>query len=973
MAVALKGTSHVAAPAPLLPAAKIRPPTIRALPRERLTDLLSALDGQRLLLVVAPAGSGKTTLLTQLAAAAERPAAWYWAESSDASASAFLEGLERSLSSAIPTLRIGWETADDVGVALETWPGPAPLLMIDDFQVLRGSPSETMLERVLLSAPALRVVIASRTLPNFNLSRLRVSGELGEIGPDELRFRSWEIESLFRDFYGDPLPAEDLALLTRRTEGWAAALQLFHLATRGKHPAQRRRTLARLSTRSKLMREYLVRNVIDELPQHLRGFMLRTCVLGKLSAPICDELLETTRSMQILDELRCRHLLTCVGDDEDEYRYQELLRSHMAAMLVEEVGGEAARSRYRAAGAILENAGALPEALHAFCGAEDWNAVRELLGREGQRLADSSSSWVDFVPSAISRNDPWLLLAAARQRRAAGEFRAALETYREAEQAFGAASASDACRHERLVLNTWLDPSSRPTSDWLGIVRQATMAQPAAVRRLVPPQLPLPERALAAGLAALLAGQLDDASKLLRDVTGWPDASPVLAVAARVANAAADLLSGDRDGVVEAEAAAEAAERLGLSWLARVSRALLALTGRADARVECASAHLAFEERLDSWGSALTVLFDGLGRMAAGDDGSVQLEAAADEFSRLGAAVLAAWARAALALTLARIGHADACPAASRAQAAAGALGVPGARALASCALAEADPVGREKYRRLANASLQEANGLALLGVRQRESVKARSRQKPSPSIVVRCFGEFRMTVYGRPLDLATVKPRVRQMLRLLALHAGRPIHREVLIEALWPEGDPEAANRCLHVAVSSLRRLFECQVGGGRSLISREGEAYRLALPADASVDLVEFDTALGEGRAARARGDTDRTIAAFRSAIDIHHAELLPEEGPAEWLVHERERRVAEACEAAEVLAELLLERGDAPGAAFVCERGLRIDRYRDKLWRLRIASHERAGDPATSLQARREYEHVLRDLGLPSRPSQ
>ena len=70
--------------------------------------------------------------------------------------------------------------------------------------------------------------------PGINLSRLRVADELLEVGTDDLRFRAWEVEQLFRDVYHDPVPPADLAVLARRTEGWAAGLQLFHLATRGR-------------------------------------------------------------------------------------------------------------------------------------------------------------------------------------------------------------------------------------------------------------------------------------------------------------------------------------------------------------------------------------------------------------------------------------------------------------------------------------------------------------------------------------------------------------------------------------------------------------------------------------------------------------------------------------------------------------------------------------------------------------------
>jgi DNA-binding SARP family transcriptional activator len=178
-----------------------------------------------------------------------------------------------------------------------------------------------------------------------------------------------------------------------------------------------------------------------------------------------------------------------------------------------------------------------------------------------------------------------------------------------------------------------------------------------------------------------------------------------------------------------------------------------------------------------------------------------------------------------------------------------------------------------------------------------------------------------------------------------------------------------ETAARCLHVAISSLRHALEPGlVRGGPSLIAREGEAYRLALPPDARVDLLDFERAIAEGRVSRERGNRDQSIAAYRTAMDIHRDELLPEDGPSEWLVRERDRRAAEACEAARSVAEMLLEDGDATGAAAVCERGLRVDRYQDELWGLRIASCERAGKAAAAQLARRQYVRVLRDLGLP-----
>ena len=58
-----------------------------------------------------------------------------------------------------------------------------------------------------------------------------VSGELVELDSEALRFRSWEVEELFRLVYREPLSPEGAAALTRRTGGWAAGLMLFHLST----------------------------------------------------------------------------------------------------------------------------------------------------------------------------------------------------------------------------------------------------------------------------------------------------------------------------------------------------------------------------------------------------------------------------------------------------------------------------------------------------------------------------------------------------------------------------------------------------------------------------------------------------------------------------------------------------------------------------------------------------------------------
>jgi DNA-binding SARP family transcriptional activator len=233
---------------------------------------------------------------------------------------------------------------------------------------------------------------------------------------------------------------------------------------------------------------------------------------------------------------------------------------------------------------------------------------------------------------------------------------------------------------------------------------------------------------------------------------------------------------------------------------------------------------------------------------------------------------------------------------------------------------------------------------------------------------VLRCFGRFSLIVNGRPIDCGALRPRSRSALRWLALEAGRPVHREALMAGLWPEDDLPTATRKLHVTMSSLRRLLDRN--GSRqdtSLLVRDGQAYLLDLGPGADVDVAAFGVALTRADRARAAGDAAAAIGALTVALDVYGGDLLPEEGPADWVVEHRDRLRLQAADGAEALADLRKQTADLAGTIAACEQGLRIDRYRDGLWRRLIAALDENGDRAKAARVSRQYEDVLVDLGL------
>ncbi|MCP2309159.1 BTAD domain-containing putative transcriptional regulator [Kitasatospora paracochleata] len=246
----------------------------------------------------------------------------------------------------------------------------------------------------------------------------------------------------------------------------------------------------------------------------------------------------------------------------------------------------------------------------------------------------------------------------------------------------------------------------------------------------------------------------------------------------------------------------------------------------------------------------------------------------------------------------------------------------------------------------------------------------ARARTAAGPGVSVRCFGGFELTLDGRSPDWSRVRPRARALLRVLAVHAGRPVHRELLMEALWPDRPAATAARALQVAVSALRTFLEPGVArGGARLLVRSGEAYLLRIAVPADCDLLRFETALAEGWRARGAGRTGPAARALRAALEAYTGELLPEDGPAEWVVERREHYRREAAEAALALAKLELAGGRPLAAARAASRSLTIDAFRDDAWHTLIAAQQRYGDAAAAQRSRAGYARMLHSLGLPA----
>ncbi len=965
--------------------ARSRIPLVRTLERPRLSAKLEQSWQVPLTVVAAPAGSGKSWLLAGFARrdhGSARTVLWYEADRTTLDDL----GLVRHLSELLPpSTEAGGSAPPSVQAFLDNLQrvdAEDVLLIVDDTHVLAGSRAADVLGQLVNGLPPwLHLVLSGRQPPALDLSRRRVGGDLLEIGPDDLRFRSWEVSDLFLRHHGHDLPPEEIAELARRTGGWAAGLHLFHLAIAGRPAAYRRQMLVSLPSRLRTCRDYLTENVLAGLEDDLRGFLIDSSVLGALSGSTCDTLLGRHDSAAVLEELAARHLFLTTTDAVT-YRMHEVLRGHLEQLLVERSGEEAARLHCLRAARLLEGEGVLGEAWRAYCRAQDWESAGRLLACSGGELLDAPATWWEPVPAVVAGSDAWVLLARSRRQVLAGRWAQALDGFRQAEKLADVPRLARTCTEELMALEGWVEPRSMVLVGWSGALRQACTAGPGTV---APSAGAEPVDRLVDALVALLAGSPARAWELLAVGTGL--ASPALERWATLAAAVAARMLGRHGAGELAATAADALEASLPPWIMR----LLQLLAGADAALVLQAAAAASEALADTrnpWAESLLGLVHGTASVFGGEDGSAAGELAArslDLAQGLGSRTLEAWSTLLVAIAAQRSGSAEAEPALRAAERLGRSIGCSGVAFLAE-ELGSPPTSTRPHTNPPPGLRPADAAFWSRLAERLRPSAGERSRTGVDGTVRLRCFGDFELTLGGRRVDMSRAQPKVRSVLHLLAVNAGSVVHRDVLSASLW-SANGDAATRNLQVAISSLRKFLDVLAGGrpapdgdgseaaslplGGALISRRGDGYALELDS-AEADVPRFKELLRSARAAGVAGREADAVAALAEALEAYRGDLLAGEGTADWLLEERELLRMRATDAAEELARRLLHAGDAAGALRAAVRGLEIDRYRDGLWRMAIAAHEAVGDVAAAARATADYARVLADLGVGPEPA-
>ncbi len=410
------------------------PSSLHALiPRPRLTELLSKSLERPLTLVSAPAGFGKTTLLStwiQSLPSEHSRIAWVSLDEGDNESTLFWLYVLTALDSQQPGLctqlvtYLQTQQAPPLRSVLQTLINRVAeqseqlLLILDDYHLVTEQAIHTSLTYLVEHLPPqLHLILATRADPPLPLSLLRARGHLLEVRTDALRCTPDEVMAFLKKTARFQLSPDMVEEVATRTEGWLVGLQLLGLSLQAH--ADPGDLLEEVSGSQRYIFDYLIEEVFQHQSASVQTFLLHTSILKRLSAPLCDAILEQSGSQQVLEQLERANLFIVSLDTQRRwYRYHALFTEALRHRLEQTQPALVPILHYRTSQWYAQH-GRLNEAIAHAITAQQWQWAADLIEQVYPLIWGNSEHarlrrWLEKLPAEVVRSRPRLCLAYAK-------------------------------------------------------------------------------------------------------------------------------------------------------------------------------------------------------------------------------------------------------------------------------------------------------------------------------------------------------------------------------------------------------------------------------------------------------------------------------------------------------------------------------------------------------------------------------
>lgn len=202
-------------------------------------------------------------------------------------------------------------------------------IVIDDLYLIKDNTIYEQLKYLIKNIPPnVHIIIISRTVPEVGIGRLRATDCLLELSQEELSFGKEEVKTFFKDIMNVNISNNILNVLEKRTEGWAAGLQMAALSL--KNNSNEENIIKYFNGDHKFVLEYLMEEVFNLLDKETQEFLMNTSILDEINSDLCNKVANIENSQYFLEKLDNENLFTIPLDENKEwYRYHHLFKDFL--------------------------------------------------------------------------------------------------------------------------------------------------------------------------------------------------------------------------------------------------------------------------------------------------------------------------------------------------------------------------------------------------------------------------------------------------------------------------------------------------------------------------------------------------------------------------------------------------------------------------------------------------------------------
>ncbi|OEF97133.1 LuxR C-terminal-related transcriptional regulator [Desulfuribacillus alkaliarsenatis] len=347
---------------------------------------------RKLTLVSAPAGFGKTTVVRSWIAGREQQTAWYAIDDADNAREQFwlyllsaIQTINKSVGAATMEMLRSMDISSEAPSSLLTpvlndlFSLETPFfLVLDDYHLINNRQiHDDLIFFIENAGPALHVIVTTRSDPPWPLSKLRAKGMMNELRLEDLKFSKDEMKQLLFQINSFELPENQLETLYNKTEGWVTGIQLAALSIASSSDTNK--FINDFAGSDRFVLHFLSEEVLSGQAPVIQDFLLKTSILNRLCAPLCDAVTGRNDSSEILADLERNNLFIIALDNQGYwYRYHHLF-SDLLSHRLKAISTDTIKQLHTMACNWYVAAGAYREALHHAFASDNKDKVAEIL------------------------------------------------------------------------------------------------------------------------------------------------------------------------------------------------------------------------------------------------------------------------------------------------------------------------------------------------------------------------------------------------------------------------------------------------------------------------------------------------------------------------------------------------------------------------------------------------------------------